>query len=534
MAYINPLEILDLTQIPISDIDSTMIKKAKRKLFAEIDLSDDGHFDYKGVKLSRSDCEKAVEELENSSQIDFHLSLSENKSLNNYLVTGDESFFSNYRMESIYQMPEFINFVSPYFAERIDKSLLNAFKSGDENKLQAVLRTSGLLSPRDYNTAYKSLSAEIQDRIQSLKGTTNEIREEETEYDDFDIGEILPEIEQKFPANMLNLLPSYFQSQINLIGKELNYLQLAIDGYFENTGLCVKILDHLFKLRLESATMGTYKNNYKILSGRLQREQEIAINKPVLQKWAKELVDLRQMHAHLENNKISPEVSYNTVSTQINFTELNSLGSFADDIKTQTAYALRHISVVCWNKYQDIKNSLLFIDRALSIHGLPQDVVDNLEDDQENLFQIKKDNEHLLTCHFCKEKPPVEKAARKVKIYKEYNRTWSGNRRRVQYHTLEISVPQCADCAVIAGNSVNNTLKIVAATLAVGVLTGYLMEGSHFILGGILGILVGYVASRIYKRSFYKSHGLKIVDESDYILIKEKLKQGWQLNEPTA
>ena len=205
MAYINPLEILDLTQIPISDIDSTMIKKAKRKLFAEIDLSDDGHFDYKGVKLSRSDCEKAVEELENSSQIDFHLSLSENKSLNNYLVTGDESFFSNYRMESIYQMPEFINFVSPYFAERIDKSLLNAFKSGDENKLQAVLRTSGLLSPRDYNTAYKSLSAEIQDRIQSLKGTTNEIREEETEYDDFDIGEILPEIEQKFPANMLNL-----------------------------------------------------------------------------------------------------------------------------------------------------------------------------------------------------------------------------------------------------------------------------------------------------------------------------------------
>ena len=95
-------------------------------------------------------------------------------------------------------------------------------------------------------------------------------------------------------------------------------------------------------------------------------------------------------------------------------------------------------------------------------------------------------------------------------------------------------MPQCADCAVIAGNSVNNTLKIVAATLAVGVLTGYLMEGSHFILGGILGILVGYVASRIYKRSFYKSHGLKIVDESDYILIKEKLKQGWQLNEPTA
>lgn len=133
-------------------------------------------------------------------------------------------------------MPEFISFVSPYFAERFDKSLLNAFKSGDENKLQAVLRTSGLLSPRDYNSAYKSLSAEIQYRIQKLKNTTNEIREEETEYDDFDIEEILPEIEQKFPANMLNLLPSYFQSQINLIGKELNYLQLAIDGFLKIPG----------------------------------------------------------------------------------------------------------------------------------------------------------------------------------------------------------------------------------------------------------------------------------------------------------
>jgi len=38
MNFINPIEILELQTYLVSEIDSSMIKKAKRKLFADIDL----------------------------------------------------------------------------------------------------------------------------------------------------------------------------------------------------------------------------------------------------------------------------------------------------------------------------------------------------------------------------------------------------------------------------------------------------------------------------------------------------------------
>ena len=55
MRFINPIEILRLETADIVDIDISIIKKAKRKLFADIDLSDNGHINYKGLSLTKTD-----------------------------------------------------------------------------------------------------------------------------------------------------------------------------------------------------------------------------------------------------------------------------------------------------------------------------------------------------------------------------------------------------------------------------------------------------------------------------------------------
>ena len=534
MTYINPIEILELNEVSKSDIDSALIKKAKRRLFADIDLSDDGTYDYKGVKLSKSDCEKAIDDLEYPDKIDFYLHLAENHTLNDYLVNGDEGFFDKYRTESIYQYPQFVDFISPYFAKKIDKSLIDAFHWADEERLQSILRTTNLLNAQDYNTAYKSLSTEIQNYINELKTTTREIREEEKDYDMFDLLDIFKDFKNKFQPNLLNLLPSYFQSQLNNIGEQLNYFQLAVDSSNGETLLCVEVLEHLFELRLESATMGTFKNNHRILSERLEREQEIEKNRPILQKWAKELVDLRKMNDYVEGKKMQPSEAFQTVSTQINFQELNSYGSFASDIKAQVAISLRNISVSCWNIYQDIITAVSFMDKALSISGIPENIKSNLIADRENLYKIKLDNAHLLTCHYCKKNSPDPKFEGKIKIYKEYNRTSWGNQRKVQFHTMEVDIPKCSECATISKKSTNNSLTMIVSSMVIGIMMGLLMEGQHFILGAILGVAVGYIVSRIYKKKFYKNQGLEIVDYQDYKVIKEKLMEGWQLTQPSA
>jgi len=55
MVYINPIEILELSDTEVQDIDSSLVKKAKRRLFADIDLSDNGHYEYHGQNLTKSD-----------------------------------------------------------------------------------------------------------------------------------------------------------------------------------------------------------------------------------------------------------------------------------------------------------------------------------------------------------------------------------------------------------------------------------------------------------------------------------------------
>ncbi len=69
MIYINPIEILELKDKEVNEIDSSIIKKSKRRLFADIDLSDSGFYEYNGQKLTKSDCEKAIDELEDNEEM---------------------------------------------------------------------------------------------------------------------------------------------------------------------------------------------------------------------------------------------------------------------------------------------------------------------------------------------------------------------------------------------------------------------------------------------------------------------------------
>jgi hypothetical protein len=83
MQYINPIEILELSNATnTTSIDYEIIKKAKRKLFADIDLSDNGLFEYYGLHLTKGDYDKAIDNLSNNDYKEFYLYLVNNKKLN--------------------------------------------------------------------------------------------------------------------------------------------------------------------------------------------------------------------------------------------------------------------------------------------------------------------------------------------------------------------------------------------------------------------------------------------------------------------
>jgi hypothetical protein len=289
MTFINPIEILELQSYSISEIDSSLIKKAKRKLFAEIDLSDNGLFDYKGISLTKTDCETAIDNLENPEYIEFYSYLANsNQSLNYFLTNGDERFFAKFSQESIYSLPEFVDFISPYFALRFDKALHNAFITYFEDDItyfeddikssytEDILETQILIKPTDINIAFKSLSVALTSRINETRKIAQEIKDETSDYDDDNIDEVTDLITESFPIDFLNLLPKYFQSQIHKTAATINQLQLAIWNKFDNPSVCRKLLEHLLALHVESVNKKTFENNYKIV--RKVDESRIHIN----------------------------------------------------------------------------------------------------------------------------------------------------------------------------------------------------------------------------------------------------------------
>lgn len=267
MIYINPIEILELKDKEVNEIDSIIIKKSKRRLFAEIDLSDSGFYEYYGQKLTKSDCERAIEELEDQNKLEFYSHLSANLELNEFLGNGSKDLLNKLKQETIYKLPEFVDFISPFFSSKIELILLKSFQNNDLELFSSALRAEYLISKKDLNKAYKSLSNEIQQRITETDKLIEEIKDEETNYTEDNIVEVVKIIKSRFPIEFLNKLPVYFQSQINKIASGINRLQNAILEQFnwEKTEISIALLEYLLELKIESVHKPTFEKNLKIV-----------------------------------------------------------------------------------------------------------------------------------------------------------------------------------------------------------------------------------------------------------------------------
>ena len=399
MQYINPIEILGLSSVAdTTSIDNEIVKKAKRKLFADIDLSDNGLFEYYGLELTKGDCEKVIDELTNNDLKEFYLYLSSNKKLNNFLVNGNENVFTNFKQDSIFKLPEFVKFISPYYAPKFDKALLNAFENEDVEQTKSILKTSFLISQGEINIAYKSVSNNIQNRIDEIAEIKKDIKNEESVYNEDDIDEVVDLVVGNFPSEILNCLPNYFQSQILKIANEINYLNVVIWDNFDNTQVCNDLLEHVLTLNIGGLDKPTFQKNYEIVRKKNQERIEQEKNAPILRKYAGYLIQTKTKLKEIEDKTTTPSTLLSWVNSSISISDVNNLPSVFDEIKNQVALSLRAMSVEVWNSFSNIDVSIDLINKANNITGLKSETTDNLQDAKKQLTELKTkiDNANLV------------------------------------------------------------------------------------------------------------------------------------------
>jgi tetratricopeptide (TPR) repeat protein len=228
--YINPIELLNLdTDIP-SGVDGLTIRKAKKTLLAEIELSDTDTIIHNGIELTKSDCLRAIDDLDHKDKRDFHLFIFENSDLNHFLTSGDLNFFRTFKTESIYKLPDFIDFISPYFSVQYAKAISRNFKTNNFNNVKSLLSVKPLVNESYIEDCYKSTYATLKEIENEIIKITKDIEFKKSEHIKNDFSELPKLIKQIVNIDLINLLPSYFQSLRNQFAETNKILAVTLNN----------------------------------------------------------------------------------------------------------------------------------------------------------------------------------------------------------------------------------------------------------------------------------------------------------------
>jgi hypothetical protein len=533
--FINPIEILKLDSLDISAIDGTAVKKAKRQLFADIDLSDTGHLEYKGNTLSKNDCEAAINQLDNPVYIDYYHYLAHAPLLSDFLASGKEDWFSQYKQDDIYGDLGFRMFIGTYLAPRLDRSLVRAFLDKDGAQLKSMLKGLVLLQPAEVDVAFRGLSREIQTRIDDTEKLRDRVKDENNGMSASELPGMAASIQNWFPIAVLNPLPSYFQSQINKIANTINFLQLAIWDRFEEPDVPTAMLEHLLQLNIESADKPTFEKNYEIIHKRHTQKKVEKEHAEQLGRWIEALATIKKKAKMVESKIEKPTEVAAEIRNIAPIKELNELPAYGDGIRTDIATAIRTVAIASWNHNDDIRSSLILIRHAIQLI-VPKEVKDGFNKDLTDLQDMEKKYQGVVTCYFCGSRPPVDGCGHKTTIYKETSREWFPQR-RVEYKYIDVTLPRCKSCKEAHDKSNEFMLYFAVIGTVVAALIGTITPGQHFIIGGIIGLGVGLLAGYLQKRSRLQNanvHGTGNATLRNHPMLSDYMRDGWSFNKPSA
>lgn len=396
MHYINPYELLEITPENLSDVDSATIKRAKKKLLAEIELSETDTIIHQDIELNKSDCIRAIDDLDSKDKSEFHFFIYQHKHLKRFLTSGKISFFDNYQAESIYKSPEFLDFISQLFSEQYDKILLDNFKKWNQQAVSKILSVKPITNDAFFDKSYKSTHAFIKEIDEEINNIAKEIENKKSPYIVKKFQGLDSAINEKVNVPLLNLLPSYFASVRNQLAKSICDLAIEINNNHKIYEFSFKVIDIANNIETDGLCKQRIIKNYYTLKNNFTEVEQEKENEKQTSTYSETFAKYRGVIKQVD--KVIEEVDagnsdYITkkfkglpewVDVSINVSELNSLPEIFGDIRRKIAIQVKHLSVSIWNDYENIEPSFKLIQLASKIKV-----------DAETAAKIKEDFETL-------------------------------------------------------------------------------------------------------------------------------------------
>lgn len=370
--FINPVDILNLAATDLANIDDTVIKRAKKATLAEIDLSDDGFFNYHGQQLTRADCERVIDELEERDRLEFYHFIANYPALSKFLVSGDDGFFTAFRHESIYKLPEFIRFISPYFASAYDNVLWKAWQRYTA-PIGHIVAVEPIVVPDDVDTAYKSVRNDLNRKTEDIRGLYAKV-EDITQ--DISVKAIAAQADLLLDVERFNMLPAYFQDLRNTMALSARKLSVEINNRRGDGAVARQLNETLQSLK----TDGTARENIlKDYAAYLQNEQNLADSTdPVRIRYNELLASLTAIYKAAQNPQSSVPGVRKWVDENINIEEIRALDEKYHTIKNHIAIKLSGLGAVIYKHHRDGYAALGYVEMAERIGVLEGDALEKI------------------------------------------------------------------------------------------------------------------------------------------------------------
>lgn len=380
--FINPFDLLE-----IETTDSDTIKKAKRRKLADIELND-GFLEIGSQKISRSEFIKLVDELDDNKTKNMYFFIKRDTHLNKLLLNNDVRFFFLYQPHKAYQNQDFINFISPYFAESFSQLLLKAFKTGNSSHVNKLFSVPLLINQEHTDKLYKNLSRLLSEKIEELEDIKNSVDEG---IDDEDFSNIMEAFESIVDIDLLNSLPNYFQKQRNDIAMMLWNIDDAIWKIIKDLQVSYNIIYYALRIEIDGTTKIRLNDALKQLNDIVEKQKQAEKEQEVIQEWGDVLSEIRKITDAVENSSID----INSISPRINslfsIIELNKLSDGFSEIRIIIALSLKNLSVVIWNETNNGDISISIISLSLQIKSDAK-TNNEIRQDYNDLQRIIKNN----------------------------------------------------------------------------------------------------------------------------------------------
>jgi hypothetical protein len=390
MPYINPYDLLGITPENLSDVDGATINRARKKLLAEIELSDTNTIVHAGFEISKGDCLRVIDDLDDRDKKEFHFFIYQHKHLKRFLTLGKISFFDNYQAESIYKLPDFLDFISQFFSDQYDKVLLDNFKKWNQQAVSKILSIKPITSQAYFDKCFKSTHSFVKELDGEIKSFTKDIENNKSPFILKKFVGLDKAILEKVNVPLLNLLPPYFSNIRNQLAESICDLAVEINNEHEIYEYSYKIIEIANNIETDGLCKQRVKENYYTLKSNYTRDlpktetpKKETSEIQLLYWWRKKATQIETITKEIEDgesNYISSDfyALYKTIYEIADPTKLNSLSDNFQSVRNRVASKVRLLAIIVNNEpYQKHKVAYDLITIAYNINA-EGDVAENV------------------------------------------------------------------------------------------------------------------------------------------------------------